>query len=140
MGIGAVAALFATGPGCDTVALGPPPADVNACRPNQQFFYERVWPEFLGKTFEGKSCGDTGCHDASSARVLVVPAPRSQPGLPLPPDWAAVYKSVTAQMSCTNVAASALLLRPASADHRGGKLIDPSGPEAAVVRAWVEAQ
>ena len=126
--------------GCDTVDLGDPPADVNACRPSQQFFYERIWPEFLGKDHNGKRCSDTRCHDASSPRVLLLPVPTSQPGLPLPSDWAAVYKAATEQMLCTNVSASPLIARPSNPDHGGTMLIDPNGPEAALVRMWVEAK
>jgi hypothetical protein len=126
--------------GCDTVNLGDPPADVNACRPSQQFFYERIWPEFLGKDHNGKRCSDTRCHDASSPRLLLLPVPTSQPGLPLPSDWAAVYKAATEQMLCTNVSASPLIARPSNPDHGGTMLIDPNGPEAALVRMWVEAK
>ena len=82
------------------------PADINACRPDQRFFYERVWPEFLGREDGGKHCNDSGCHDSGSPRQLRIPAPTSVPMLPLPPDWAAAYKSVTEQMSCTNVPAA----------------------------------
>src|SRR4029453_6959404 len=81
--------------GCDTVDLGVPPADVNACRPSQQFFYERVWPEYLGKDHGGKRCSDARCHDAASPRLLLLPTPQSAPTLPLPADWAAVYKAAT---------------------------------------------
>jgi hypothetical protein len=125
---------------CDTVDLGDPPADVNACRPSQQFFYERIWPEFLGKDHNGKHCSDTRCHDASSPRVLLLPVPTSQPGLPLPSDWAAVYKAASEQLLCTNVGASPLIARPSNPDHGGTMLIDPNGPEAALVRMWVEAK
>jgi hypothetical protein len=126
--------------GCDTVDLGAPPADVNACRPSQQFFYERIWPEFLGKEHNGKRCSDTRCHDASSPRVLLLPVPTSTPGLPLPSDWAAVYKAATEQMFCTNVSASPLIARPSNPDHGGMKLIESDGAEAALVRMWVEAK
>jgi hypothetical protein len=126
--------------GCDTVDLGAPPADVNACRPSQQFFYEHIWPEFLGKDHNGKHCSDTRCHDASSPRVLLLPVPTSPPGLPLPSDWAAVYKSATEQMFCTNVSASPLIVRPSSPDHGGTMLIDLNGPEADLVRMWVTAK
>jgi hypothetical protein len=135
-------ALALAGPaiGCDTVDLGSPPADLNACRPDQKFFYERVWPEFLGREVSGKRCNDSGCHDSASPRQLRIPDPTSAPMLPLPPDWAAAYKAVTEQMSCTNVAGSPLLDRPSRADHGGGKLIEPEGAEAMLLRMWVDAR
>ncbi|HEY0707338.1 MAG TPA: hypothetical protein VGG33_11100 [Polyangia bacterium] len=135
-GLGSALLLVAA---CDTVDVGDPPADVNACRPSQQFFYERVWPEFLGKDNGGRRCSDSRCHDASSPRVLVLPPPQSAPGLPLPTDWAGVYKAAAEQMLCTNVGESPLIVRPSQPGHGGGALIDLAGPEAAVVRAWVEA-
>lgn len=132
------------GSGCDTVELGTPPADVNACRPDETFFYERVWPEFLAREFAGRRCSDSGCHDAASGRRPSLPAPTSQPGLPLPPDWALVYKSAADQVICTSPSASPLVTRPSSATHAGSllgtPLIEPDGPEAALVRAWVEAR
>lgn len=127
--------------GCGTVDLGDPPADVNRCRPDRAFFVQRVWPEFLDKASPvdgSKRCTDRGCHDASSGRQLVLTRPTSPPGVPLPPDWDAVYKSVTNQMSCTDVAASELLTKPdGRVPHGGGRLIAPNGPEAQLVRQWV---
>jgi hypothetical protein len=137
---GLLGPLLLAASACDTVDLGVPPADVNGCRPSQQFFYEHIWPEFLGADHGGKHCSDTRCHDASSPRLLLLPVPTSPPGLPLPSDWAAVYKAATEQMFCTNVSASPLLVRPSSADHGGGMLIEANGPEATLVRMWVEAK
>ena len=125
---------------CETVDVGSPPADINACRPDQKFFYERVWPEFLGREVNGKRCNDSGCHDAASPRQMRIPAPTSPPMLPLPADWAAAYKAATEQMSCTNVTSSPLLARPSRVDHGGGKLIEPEGDEAMLLRLWVEAR
>ena len=125
---------------CETVDVGSPPADINACRPDQQFFYDRVWPEFLGREVSGKRCNDSGCHDSGSPRQLRIPAPMSAPMLPLPADWAAAYKSVTEQMFCTNATSSPLVARPSRADHGGGKLIEPDGPEVMLIRTWVESR
>ena len=33
--------------------------DVNACRPSQGFFCERVWPEVLAGGYGGKRCSDS---------------------------------------------------------------------------------
>ena len=112
---------------------------MNACRPSQQFFIERIWPEFLGKDYGGHRCSDAQCHGPSSPRMLLLPVPTSAPGLPLPSDWAAIYRGASEQMLCTEVVASPLLVRPSSVDHGGGMLIDPNGPEAALLRMWVGA-
>jgi hypothetical protein len=124
---------------CGTVDLGPPPADVNACRPSQKFFAQKIWPEVLGKDYGGKHCYDGGCHGAGSAQVLVMVVPSTTPVMPLSPEWTAVYKAVTEQLLCTGVAASPLIERPSSPSHGGTKLIEPEGPEAAVIKMWVTA-
>ena len=127
------------GAGCDTVDLGDPPADVNACRPSQRFFYERVWPEFLSKDYGGKHCSDSRCHDVASPRQLRLPPPTSAPMLPLPPDWAAIYKSATEQLSCTSPSTSTLINRPSSAGHGGGQLFTLGGEESTLIQMWVTA-
>ena len=48
-----IVAVLAAG-GCGTVDVGPPLADVNACRPSETFFAEQVWPNFLDKDYGGK--------------------------------------------------------------------------------------
>jgi hypothetical protein len=123
---------------CDTVDIGEPLADVNACRPSQAVFMSDVWPNFLSKDFAGKRCTNSGCHDAGSARQLVMTPPTSAPATPMPPDWASLYRSVTEQLLCTNVSASALLAKPdGRQNHGGGKLIEPDGPEETLVKMWV---
>jgi len=125
---------------CDTVDLGPTPADVGACRPSPQFFIDQIWPNFLAKDYAGKRCYDSRCHDASSGRLLSLTVPTTQGVLPLPPDWDKSYRSATAQMQCTNVLSSALLTHPDGAlPHGGGMLIAPDGPEAMLVEMWVSA-
>jgi hypothetical protein len=138
--IGAAAGLAASG-GCDTVDVGAPLAEVNACRPKQAFFVEQIWPNFLARDYGGKHCYDGGCHDAASGRALVLTPPTSAAAVPLPPDWAAIYRSATEQLRCTNVDASPLLMRPDGRQTHGGeKLIEPNGPEATLVKMWVVAR
>ncbi|MEA2701016.1 MAG: hypothetical protein QOI66_5287 [Myxococcales bacterium] len=132
------AATTLFGVGCDTVDLGQPPAGLNECRPGPAFFTTDVWPKVLGATFAGKHCSDGGCHDAASPRQLVLPPPTSAPAVPLPPDWQAVYTSASNQMQCANVGASELLTRPSGVrQHGGGKLFEPDGAEAMILRQWV---
>jgi hypothetical protein len=95
---------------CSTVDLGDPPAGTNSCRPSQAFFVERVWGEFLNTPHNGKTCGDSGCHDESSGRLLrlVQPDPGEPTTVPLAPGstWEMNYRSAAQQMICTNVRAS----------------------------------
>jgi hypothetical protein len=140
--VAAATVLFAAASGlvCGTVDLGDPPADVNACRPSQRFFIERIWPELLDKDFGGKRCGDGGCHGAGSPRLLLLARPTAMAGVPLPPDWEMVYRATTEQLSCTNPTASALLTRPDGRQTHGGeKLFEPDGPEATLVKMWIGA-
>ena len=135
------------GVACQTVDLGAPPADVNACRPSQSFFVTDVWPNVLAKSYGGKRCFDSSCHDVASGKSLALVAD-PQPAidatmpipLPLPGDWAKNYISASEQMSCSNFAASSLLLFPtATRAHGGGKLFDVGSPEALTLKMWVTA-
>lgn len=136
----ALAVTVAASAGCDVVALGPPPAGVNACRPGQQFFIEQIWPNVLGKDYGGKHCYDSKCHDAGSGRQLILTPPTSTGTIPFPPDWQSVYTSAAEQMQCSNVRASELLTRGSNQrTHGGGKLFESSGPEATLLEMWVAA-
>lgn len=133
-----VALLVVAVAACDTVTLGDPPADVNACRPSQQFFVDAIWPMFLSQPYGGMHCYDAQCHGAASTNSLRLTVPTSAGAVPLPTDWDANYRSVTEQMSCSNVAASKLLTLPSGQrPHRGGALISPTGPEADLIKMWV---
>jgi hypothetical protein len=125
---------------CSSVDLGEPPADVNACRPSQNFFVNEIWPNFLDKDYGGKRCADGACHAVSAGRPLSLVTPAPAPTLPLTLEWAANYRSVTENMQCSNVRSSALLTNPSGqVTHGGGKLIEPNGPEATLIEMWVTA-
>lgn len=129
---------------CETVDLGTPPADINACRPGQQFFIDEIWPNVLAKDYAGRRCTDSSCHDTASGRPLTLVTPQPIPGggpvpIPLPADWAANYRSASEHMNCANVKASDLLTLPAGLrTHGGQKLFEPDGPEALLIQMWVE--
>jgi hypothetical protein len=136
-------------PACTSVELGDPPADVNACRPSQNFFANggpegAIWADFLDKTYSGRKCADATCHDSSVGRSLSLKIPEPFPPggvpIPLPPIWAANYRSVTENMQCASVTSSPLLRNPSGqVTHGGNKLIEPDGPEAKLVIEWVTA-
>jgi hypothetical protein len=131
--------LFSVLTACGTVDVGPPLADINACRPSQTFFASEVWPNFLSRNFGGKRCADSGCHDTGAGRMLVLTPPTTPLSAPLPPEWMAVYRSATQQLLCTNVSSSPLLARPDGRQTHAVKLIEPDGPEAALIKMWVAA-
>ena len=125
---------------CTSVDLGEPPADVNACRPSQTFFVEQIWPNFLDQVYGGRKCADGACHAASAGRPLSLLMADAGSAVPLTMNWAANYRSVTENMQCSNVRASALLTNPSGqVTHGGGKLIEPNGPEATLIEMWVTA-
>ena len=125
--------------GCDTVDLGDPPSDINACRPSQTFFVTDIWPKFLGNDYGGKHCYDSACHGALAPNALDLADPMMpNPPIPLTDVWATNYMSATEEMSCSNVSASKLLEYPAGVRvHGGGKLIEPDGPEAMLIIMWI---
>ena len=131
--------LAAAAVACETVDLGPPPADVNACRPSQQFFADEIWPNVLSKDYNGVHCTDATCHGGASNNSLRLLIPiNPTPAVPLTVEWYDNYISATQQMKCTNVAASLLLEKPTTIQpHIGNKLIEPDGPEAALVKMWI---
>ena len=105
------------------------------------FFASDVWPGFLDRDYNGRKCANAGCHDSGSGRQLVLTGPSVPLSTPLSPEWAAVYRSATEQLSCTNVSSSPLLARPDGRQTHGGqKLIEPDGPEATMVKMWVAAR
>jgi hypothetical protein len=130
---------------CQTVDLGTPPADVNACRPSQAYFV-KLWGDVLSKDYGGKKCSDATCHDPTTGRPLsLIPNPQpaldpTNPTLPLPDQWAKNYRSAAEQMSCTNVGASNLIIYPtATRPHGGGRLFAPGSPEELEIHDWVTA-
>jgi hypothetical protein len=134
------AALALSGAACETVELGEPPADINACRPSQQFFAAEIGPNFLFKDYGGKHCYDSTCHGAlaPNALDLVLPDLSIPAAIPLVNEWAADYMTVTEEMNCSNVASSKLLTYPGGINvHGGGKLIEPDGPEATLIKMWI---
>lgn len=138
----ALALATATLAACSTVDLGDAPADINACRPSQRYFVETVWPNYLTKDYGGKTCADTNCHGSRTVgNALQIPPPTSTPALPLlaGSDWLADYLSASQEMSCTDVAGSALYEQPAGlmSSHSGGTLFAPGGPEFALLQQWV---
>ena len=143
---------------CETVDLGNPPSDINACRPSQSYFVygtsadgggnNGIWRDLLDKDYGGKKCHDSACHGAGSTNSLRLEAPTCVPQMPMDPLcpvpipltglWADNYRSAAEEMNCSNVAASKLLVYPTDImDHGGGKIIEPDGPEATLIKMWI---
>lgn len=136
LGLFAIAA--ALGGACQTVDLGTPPADVNACLPGQMWFVDQIWPNFLGKDYNGRHCYDSACHGPGSKTTLTLVNPIEPGAIPLPTDWANNYTQVTHEMNCADVLDSALVLLPENVQvHGGGQLIMKGGPEEMLVQQWV---
>jgi len=136
------AALFGAA-GCQTVDLGAPPADVNACEPGQMWFLSQVWPNFLGQTYTGNvHCYDANCHGPNPKGQLALINSTQPMTFPLQPDWAANYASASQLMNCADPLDSRLLILPEGLQtHGGGMLIDPTSTQgmqiASILTMWV---
>ena len=140
-----VAAVAAAG--CSTIDNGDPPADVNACRPSQQYFVDQICPNYLAMDFGGKTCMDGSCHGAQSTigvRLKITLTSCTQDAPPTVPfvagsPWFASYISTTAVMNCTDVTGASLYTKPSgqAGTHGGGKLFEPGGPEFTLLQQWV---
>jgi len=147
LALAALAVASALGAACQTVDLGTPPADINACRPSEAFFVQQIWPNVINKDYGGKKCTDAGCHDAiGKGRLAQIPNPQPMldpmvpPPIPLPDDWAKNHKSASIVMNCSDVRASKLILFPtAMTSHGGGKFFDINSMEAMLIEMWVTA-
>jgi len=145
--LAALAVASALGAACQTVDLGTPPADINACRPSEAFYVQQIWPNVINKDYGGKKCTDSGCHDTiGRGRLAQIPNPQPAldptmaPPLPLPADWEKNYRSATEVMNCSNVTASPLILFPtAMVSHGGGMFFSGTSPEALLIQMWVMA-
>jgi hypothetical protein len=153
----AAAAPVLAGAGCETVNLGDPPADVNACRPSQNYYvgnpsdagtlYGGIWQNLLNNDYGGRKCTDSACHGAASTNSMKLTMPTGciPPGctvpIPLTQEWAANYRATAEQMNCSNVRASRLLTLPGGlVPHGGQKLFDAAtSPEADLIIGWVGA-
>lgn len=133
--------LGATTFGCGVVDVGAPPADINACRPDQRYFVETVWPTYLTADYGGKTCADATCHGAMSGNGLHLVTPTSTPSYPLlaGTDWYAAYLSASQEMTCTDVNGSKLYEYPSGliSSHGGGMLFAAGGPEFTLLMKWV---
>jgi hypothetical protein len=134
---------------CETVDLGAPPADVNACRPSQNFFYKEIWPNVLNFDYGGKHCWDAKCHDPGSGRrPTFIPMPKPTPMVdangdlaePLMGDWEANYRNAAEEMNCSSVGASLLIeYGEGGMGHPGGALFKNTDAQETKLRMWVTA-
>ena len=135
---------------CETVDLGAPPADVNACRPSQIYFVNHIWPDVLNKPYGTKRCSDAGCHGAGNQTAFALIAdpqpPMTAPAmgapdpvvmLPLPDDWLNNYRAASQEMNCDDPTASLLVLTPTSPTHGGNMLFSPTSTEVTELEHWV---
>lgn len=159
--LAAAAAPALVGAGCETVNLGNPPADINACRPSQDYYVGNptatdggqnggIWSNVLDHDYGGgKKCTNTACHGAGSTNSLklmtptgcIPPAPGCVVPIPLTQEWAANYRATAEQMNCSNVTASRLLASPGGLVPHGGQMLfdATTSPEAQLIIGWVGA-
>ncbi len=126
----ATVAVLLGAPGCQTVDLGTPPADVNLCEPGQMWFLTQIWPNFLGQDYNGVHCYDSNCHGPSPKGALALINSTEPMTLPLQMEWSANYLSASHLMNCSDPMDSRLITLPEGKQtHGGGMLIDPSSAQ-----------
>lgn len=128
----ACVAVVALG-GCPTVDLGDQPPDPEQCRPDMQYFRDKIWPEYLAPADPAKSCvAASGCHQAVNGRSAL----RLQTD---PVDYAQNYQVVTRFLNCQTPEASTLLTRPLKGGdpHGGGDIfMSPTDPAVQTFLMW----
>jgi hypothetical protein len=143
---------------CETVDLGAPPADVNACRPSQSYFVNHIWPDVLNATYGGKHCADSQCHGVgtqtpfaliadpqpaaatftmAATPSMAMPMPDPIVTLPLPDDWSKNYRAASQEMNCDDPTASQLVTTPTSPTHGGNMLFSATSTEVTEIEKWV---
>ncbi len=132
-----VSALLAGG--CPTVELGEEPVAPGSCRPDEDYYREVIWPEYLAPDDPDRSCvGQAGCHrdsDGRSALRLVAAEPLSDA------DHRSNYEVVTSFLSCGAPDRSALLTKPEEGQnaHEGGELFAPGSEPYELFLDWFES-
>jgi hypothetical protein len=119
--------------GCPTVDLGDTPSDIGLCNPaaGQQYFQDKVWPEFIRPGDATKGCTRaTGCHGEAGGNTLSFKT--------MPIDFAFNYRQTQIYLNCGTPAASELLTKPlAGVDpHGGSDLVSTSDPAYQVFIDW----
>jgi len=135
---------------CETVDLGSPPADVNACRPSQIYFVNHIWFGVLDTPYGTKRCSDAQCHGVGTQTAFTLIAnpqpPMTAPTmanpdppvtLPLSDDWSNNYRAASQEMNCDDPTASQLVLTPTSPTHGGGMLFSTTSMEVLEIEKWV---
>ncbi len=119
--------------GCPTVDLGDTPSDIGLCNPpgGQQYFQDKVWPEFVRPGDATKGCTRaSGCHGEAGGNTLSFKT--------MPIDFVFNYRQTQIYLNCGTPAASELLSKPLGGvdPHGGGDLISTSDPAYQVFLDW----
>lgn len=133
----ALAAAVVAG-GCPTVDLGEAPVAPGDCRPDEGYYRDVVWPEYLAPGDPDRSCvGEGGCHGEPGARsALRLVAGESLSDA----DHRANYDVVTNFLSCGDPETSALLTKPLAGrnPHEGGALFEPESEPYELFIDWFD--
>jgi len=120
--------------GCPTVDLGDTPSDIGLCNPpgGQQYFQDKIWPEFIRHGDATKGCTKTtsGCHSEAGGNTLSFKT--------MPVDFAFNYRQTQIYLNCGTPMASELLTKPLSGvdPHGGADLFNPGDPGVQVFLDW----
>ncbi|MCG8419862.1 MAG: hypothetical protein MJE77_18155 [Proteobacteria bacterium] len=133
----AALALAFLATGCPTVDLGDFPPEPGQCRPDQVYFRNVIWTEFLAATDPQKSCvAAAGCHRRDDGRSSL--RLNFDPAQPTTLNGNENYGVAIRFLNCADPESSSLLTKPLSGldPHGGGDLFDTGSPEYATFIQW----
>jgi hypothetical protein len=123
--------------GCPTVDLGETPVSPGACRPDQAYFGDTMWPQFFAPGDEARSCvAMSGCHRIEDGRSAL----RLESEEPI--DQGHNYDVVTRFLNCGSPESSSVLTKPlAGIDaHGGGELFGAGSEPEATFLGWFDLE
>jgi hypothetical protein len=121
---------------CPTVDLGDPGVEPGICRPDETYFRDVMWPEYLAPADTTRSCvANGGCHEVATGRSSL----RLQATDLDEAAYADNYEVTLRFLNCASWDDSKLLIEPLGGieDHGGGVIFpDTSDPAVAVFEGW----
>ena len=136
MGLVSSLALLA---GCPTVDLGDSPGEVGQCRPDQAYFADVIYPQFLAPTDPNRSCvSRSGCHSSDTGRsaLRLETVDATSPAV-----LGRNYEVAIRFLNCATPSASLLLQKPLAGieAHAGGDIFPATDdPAATAFLGWFE--
>jgi len=133
MNIAVIGGLVAVS-GCPTIELGEEPESPTLCRPNQAYYQDVIWPDFIEIAGnDAASCtAAAGCHDIADGRSAL----RLSTAAPIDHDQN--YRIVIRYLNCADPGSSSMLTKPMTGidAHGGGDLFNQTDMPRDIFLQW----